>query len=128
LDSESMEEKSGIAAEQCRLTVADAVARLPGAAGERFVSLLRHGSLLVEIFAPQGTDTQQPHTRDELYIIVQGSGVFLNGRVRHWFSRGDLLFVPAGREHRFEAFTDDLAVWVIFYGPEGGEAQEQESG
>jgi hypothetical protein len=25
--------------------------------------------------------------------------------------------------HRFEDFTDDLAVWVIFYGPEGGEAR-----
>jgi hypothetical protein len=25
-------------------------------------------------------------------------------------------------EHRFEEFSDDLVVWVIFYGPEGGEA------
>jgi hypothetical protein len=32
------------------------------------------------------------------------------------------LFVPAGAEHRFEDFTDDLTVWVVFYGPEGGEA------
>jgi hypothetical protein len=24
--------------------------------------------------------------------------------------------------HRFENFSDDLAVWVFFYGPEGGEA------
>ena len=29
---------------------------------------------------------------------------------------------PAGVEHRFEEFSDDLAVWVFFYGPEGGEA------
>lgn len=34
---------------------------------------------------------------------------------------GDFLFVPAGVEHRFEEFTDDLAVWVVFYGPDGGE-------
>ena len=34
---------------------------------------------------------------------------------------GDFLFVPAGVEHRFEGFTDDLAVWVVFYGPDGGE-------
>jgi hypothetical protein len=31
--------------------------------------------------------------------------------------------VPAGVEHRFEEFTEDLAVWVIFYGPEGGEGR-----
>ena len=37
------------------------------------------------------------------------------------FGPGDLLFVPAGVEHRFEEFSDDLAVWVVFYGPDGGE-------
>jgi mannose-6-phosphate isomerase-like protein (cupin superfamily) len=41
--------------------------------------------------------------------------------VRHAFGPGDVLFVPAGVEHHFENFTDDLATWVIFYGPEGGE-------
>lgn len=34
----------------------------------------------------------------------------------------DVRFVPAGVVHRFEEFTDDFAVWVVFYGPEGGEA------
>ena len=32
--------------------------------------------------------------------------------------------MPAGVTHRFEEFTDDLAVWVFFYGPEGGEAPD----
>jgi mannose-6-phosphate isomerase-like protein (cupin superfamily) len=26
------------------------------------------------------------------------------------------MFVPAGVEHRFESFSDDLAVWVVFVG------------
>jgi hypothetical protein len=29
--------------------------------------------------------------------------------------------VAAGIEHRFEDFSEDLAVWVVFYGPTGGE-------
>ena len=29
--------------------------------------------------------------------------------------------LPAGVEHRFEDFTDDFGMWVVFYGPEGGE-------
>ena len=123
--SEGVKEEGGIPAEKCRVSVEEALARLPGPAGERFVSVLEHGNLQVEVYAPQGTDPQQPHTRDELYIVVKGSGVFLNGRVRHWFSGGDVLFVPAGRAHHFEAFTDDLVTWVIFYGPEGGEADGQ---
>ena len=108
---------------QHRLTVTDALARLPGPAGERYAELFAHGTLSVELYAPRGHDPQQPHTRDEVYVVVRGSGHFRNGETRHPFAPGDLLFVPAGVVHRFEDFTDDLAVWVIFYGPEGGEAR-----
>jgi mannose-6-phosphate isomerase-like protein (cupin superfamily) len=106
-----------------RLTVPESLARLPGPAGERYVELFQHGTLSVELYAPRGTDPQQPHTRDEVYVVVQGRGFFRNGDARHRFGAGDLLFVPAGVVHRFEEFTDDLAVWVVFYGPEGGEAE-----
>jgi mannose-6-phosphate isomerase-like protein (cupin superfamily) len=105
-----------------RLTVADNLARLPGAGGEWFVELFQHGSLSIEIYAPRGHDPQTPHTRDEVYIVITGAGQFRNGDERHPFAPGDVLFVPAGVKHRFEEFSDDLAVWVIFYGPEGGEA------
>ncbi|HEV7893548.1 MAG TPA: cupin domain-containing protein [Pyrinomonadaceae bacterium] len=104
-----------------RASVAEALALLPGAGGQRFAKVLEHESLLVEIYAPRGTDPQQPHTRDELYVVVTGNGRFVNGGERHAFEPGDVLFVPAGVVHRFEEFTDDLVVWVVFYGPEGGE-------
>ena len=106
-----------------RITVEDALKRLSQRAdGKRFVELLTHGSLSVEIYAPRGHDPQTPHTRDEAYVVVQGRGEFINGSERHAFGPGDFLFVPAGVEHRFVDFTDDLVVWVVFYGPEGGEA------
>jgi mannose-6-phosphate isomerase-like protein (cupin superfamily) len=103
------------------LTAAEGLARLPGPEGERFVELFRHGTLSVELYAPRGTDPQEPHTRDEVYAVVQGSGWFRNGNDRHRFGTGDVLFVPAGVVHRFEEFTPDMVVWVFFYGPEGGE-------
>jgi len=108
-----------------RVTAADALSLLPGPGGERFAKVLEHGSLVVEIFAPRGRDTQQPHTRDELYVVLSGGGEFVNGDERHPVSPGDILFVPAGVPHRFENFTADLAVWVAFYGPEGGEGSRQ---
>ena len=112
-------------AERRRAGVAEALALLqPGTGGERFAKVLEHGSLVVEIYAPRGRDPQQPHTRDEAYVVVSGSGHFVNGEARHPFAPGDFLFVPAGITHRFEDFTDDLVVWVIFYGPEGGEEEE----
>lgn len=112
---------SGTKKRDHRTTVAEALERLPGPDGERFVKVLEHGSMEVEVYAPRVRDLQQPHTRDELYFVISGGGEFVNGPDRHPFGPGDALFVPAGVEHRFEDFTDDLAVWVVFYGPEGGE-------
>lgn len=110
--------------EKRRATVGEALARLPGPKGERFAEVCTHGSLVVEIYAPRGLDPQTPHTRDEVYVVVAGAGFFVNGADRHPFGPGDVLFVPAGVAHRFEAFTDDLTVWVFFYGPEGGEGRK----
>ncbi|HEX8845954.1 MAG TPA: cupin domain-containing protein [Pyrinomonadaceae bacterium] len=108
-------------AENQRVSLAQALSRLSESPGQRFTTVFEHGSLAAEIFAPRGVDTQQPHTRDEIYIVIEGSGEFLNADVRHKIEPGDFLFVPAGVAHRFENFTDDLLLWVIFYGPEGGE-------
>lgn len=104
-----------------RTTIEEALARLDQAGGKRFAAVFEHGSLLVEIYAPRGSDPQTPHTRDEVYIVVTGTGFFVSGEGRTEFAPGDFLFVAAGVPHRFEDFTDDLAVWVIFYGPDGGE-------
>ena len=103
------------------LTLQDSLARLPGTKGERFAEMFQHGTLSLEFYAPRGADPQKPHTRDELYVVIAGSGQFwLSGRSEA-FSPGDVLFAPAGAEHRFADFSSDLAVWVVFYGPEGGE-------
>ena len=80
-----------------------------------------HGTLTVKVYAPRGTDPQQPHTRDEAYVVISGTGTFVHGEKREPFGPGDFLFASAGVVHRFEDFTDDFAVWVLFYGPEGGE-------
>lgn len=108
--------------EKWRVSVKEAMEKLPGPNRERYASVLRHGTLDVEIYAPRGTDPQKPHTRDEVYVVVQGRGEFRNGGALEKFAPGDVLFVPAHADHRFENFSDDLVVWVLFYGPEGGEA------
>lgn len=94
----------------------------PLVGGNLAAHVLAHGTVLVEHYAPRGSDTQRPHTRDELYFVISGEGWFVNGPERRRFVPGDAIFVPAGEVHRFEEFSDDFAVWVVFYGPEGGEA------
>ncbi|MGI9285118.1 MAG: cupin domain-containing protein [Pseudomonadales bacterium] len=105
-----------------RLTVGNALVALNGHS-EPFIKLFSHGSLEVEIYKPDKVDTQTPHSRDEVYVDASDSGYFVNGDSRQKFESGEVLFVAAEVEHRFEEFTDDFATWVVFYGPEGGEAE-----
>lgn len=83
-----------------------------------FLTLFENGSLTVEIYKPDKVDLQQPHSRDEVYVIILGSGEFLNAETRATFKPGDFFFVPAGVAHRFENFTEDFSTWVLFIGPE----------
>lgn len=88
-----------------------------------FLELYRHGTLVVEVYKPGKVDLQRPHDRDEIYVVISGSGTFFSGGQRTSFKAGDFLFVPAFVEHRFENFTNDFLTWVFFYGPNGGEAK-----
>lgn len=103
-------------------TVEGALGLLQESGTQRFATVFEHGSLLVEIYSPRGTDPQKPHTRDEVYVVAAGSGTYVCGDSRLPVGPGDLLFAAAGVEHRFEDFTKDLTLWVMFYGREGGES------
>ena len=92
----------------------------------RFTYPIRHGSMRVGVYAPRGHDPQEPHDQDELYIVHKGTGRFRQGAHTVPFGPGDVLFVPAGVDHRFEDFSDDFATWVVFWGPKGGEPMGQE--
>ncbi len=107
-----------------RMNLADAISRLPGPQKENVVTLFEHGSLVTKLYAPRVNDPQTPHSRDEVYVVAQGTGELVCGGTRQPFLPLDVLFVAAGIEHRFENFSDDFAVWVFFYGPEGGEVDQ----
>ncbi len=112
--------------------------RAPIPPGGLSARLLAHGSMELRWYAPHAGDPQTPHDRDELYVIVSGTAVFiraedrtpfgdepamtLHGEERIAVQPGDALFVPAGCAHRFEAASPDFGCWMVFYGPEGGEA------
>ena len=86
-----------------------------------FIAVMKHGSMTMEYFAPVKVDTQAIHKQDEIYVIIKGDGIFFRDGETVQCKKGDILFVPAGMEHRFENFSADFATWVIFYGPDGGE-------
>src|SRR5579871_2269504 len=58
-------------------------------------------------------DRQQPHADDEVYVVLEGSGVLEVEGEPVELREGHAVFVPAGAEHRFVAY-EHLALLVIF--------------
>jgi len=106
------------------LTIAEAVEALEKEHDKPFTVLSRHGKMSIEYFAPKIIDDQQPHKQDEIYVIASGTSQFYRGGEVIHCSKGDVIFVPAGMEHRFLKFSKDFATWVIFYGDEAVDLEQ----
>jgi mannose-6-phosphate isomerase-like protein (cupin superfamily) len=57
-------------------------------------------------------DTQEPHSVDEVYYVIEGSGLIILRGESHPIKQGTCIFVPGGMEHRFYGNAQDL---LIFY-------------
>jgi mannose-6-phosphate isomerase-like protein (cupin superfamily) len=64
------------------------------------------------LVAPE-PDRQQPHEDDEVYIVLEGSGVLEVEGSSVPVQEGHAVFVEAGADHRFTAY-EHLSVLVIF--------------
>ena len=64
------------------------------------------------LVAPE-PDRQQPHEYDEVYVVLEGSGVLQVEGESVPVSEGSAVVVEAGAEHRFTAY-ERLSVLVIF--------------
>jgi mannose-6-phosphate isomerase-like protein (cupin superfamily) len=110
-----------------KFTPSDLIKKLPLPATPKWpegvwdVDAFKNGSMTLILYCPHGKDYQTAHEQDELYFVVKGSGTLIKEKEKITFTTGDALFVPAGVDHRFENFTEDLTVWAVFWGPKGGE-------
>jgi mannose-6-phosphate isomerase-like protein (cupin superfamily) len=64
------------------------------------------------LVAPE-PDHQQPHEDDEVYVVLEGTGVLEVEGEEVPVKEGSAVFVEAGAEHRFTAY-EHLRVLVIF--------------
>jgi mannose-6-phosphate isomerase-like protein (cupin superfamily) len=67
------------------------------------------------LVAPE-PDRQQPHSDDEVYVVLDGSGTLEVEGERIDLREGQAVFVPAGADHRFVGY-EQLAVLVVFERP-----------
>ena len=64
------------------------------------------------LMAPEA-DRQQPHKDDEIYVVLEGTGVLQVEGDEIPVREGSAVFVEAGADHRFTAY-EHLSVLVIF--------------
>ena len=62
---------------------------------------------------------QQPHTEDEVYFVISGSGMIAIAGTDHAVTSGSVAFVPAGVAHHFHTVAEELRVLVVFAPAEG---------
>ena len=88
---------------------------------QRWRELLRVPSLSMGLYRLKAgqADEQQPHTEDEVYLVVSGKASFRAGGQEQAVVSGSVIFVERAAEHRFVDITEDLTVLVFFAPPEG---------
>ena len=106
----------------CRLAavdpmrVRDVERRLAGGAGGYEVVHESPGlEIGVYVLVAPEPDRQQPHDRDEVYVVLGGRGTLEIEGERIELEEGDAAFVAAGADHRFAGY-EGLSVLVIFGG------------
>ncbi len=86
-----------------------------------YIEFLRSPALSAGLFvlAAGAIDTQQPHSEDEIYVVLRGRGRFTIANETRDVRGGDTIFVGAGIEHRFHDISEQLVLIVVFAPPEG---------
>ena len=77
---------------------------------------LSAGLYVLEVGAP---DLQQPHTEDELYVVMEGRARVTVGQEVREVSAGSLVFVAATEPHHFHDIVERLVLVVVFGPAEG---------
>ena len=101
----------------------DAQGRIPGPPGQHFVSLMQRGTLRVScpFPYPQTARRRTCRTRSTSSSAAEASSFTVASGIRS--EPATFSSCPQALSIGFEDFTEDLAVWVIFYGPNGGEVR-----
>jgi len=103
---------------------------IPGPGSRPYQEFLRSRHLSAGVYRLQegATDSQQPHSEDEIYYVLSGRGMFTAGVKTVEVEAGMCLFVPACEPHRFHSITEALEVLVVFGPAEGSGSESAETG
>ena len=82
----------------------------------RYLEFIRAPDLSLGLYLlpAGGTDTQEPHTEDEVYYVVSGRAKILVADESRDVQAGSIVYVQKNVAHRFHSIEDQLTVLVFF--------------
>jgi mannose-6-phosphate isomerase-like protein (cupin superfamily) len=75
---------------------------------------LEHLQVGILRIKPGEQDTQEPHSLDEVYMVLEGDGFIEIGKKAYIIKKDLFIFVPAEVEHRFYGNTKEILVVYFF--------------
>ncbi len=86
------------------------------AAGRAYLEFQRSEDLSTGLYVLRAgaVDHQQPHTEDEIYVVMAGRAVVRVDDEDAPVGPGSVVFVPAGVPHRFHTIQEELRILVVF--------------
>jgi mannose-6-phosphate isomerase-like protein (cupin superfamily) len=75
---------------------------------------LQHLQVGILRLKPGELDTQEPHSLDEIYLVLEGDGFIEIGKKAYIVKKDLFIFVPAEVRHRFYGNTKDILVIYFF--------------
>jgi mannose-6-phosphate isomerase-like protein (cupin superfamily) len=65
---------------------------------------------------PGEIDTQEPHSKDEVYFVLEGDGFIEIGNKSYEIKKDLFIYVPSKVKHRFHGNTQEILVLYFFSG------------
>lgn len=75
---------------------------------------LKHLQAGILRLKPGERDTQEPHSLDEIYLVLEGDGFIEIGKKAYALKKDLFIFVPAEVKHSFYGNTKEILVIYFF--------------
>ena len=86
------------------------------AGNKRYLEFLKAPDLSMGlcVLPAGGTDSQSPHTEDEVYYVVSGKAKIQIADEDRAIQTGSIVYVAKNVKHRFHSIEEELTVLVFF--------------
>jgi mannose-6-phosphate isomerase-like protein (cupin superfamily) len=75
---------------------------------------LRHLQAGLLRLKPGESDTQEPHSSDEIYLVLEGNGFIEIGKKSYAVKKDLFIHVPANVRHKFYGNSQEISVVYFF--------------